>query len=647
MPDHQQRIAVSFLLLLLGFPVPFAFPRDESKPAVGQARDSARPTHGFGEVRISPNGRYIAWTSGPAIFVKDWRQDASEPQQLTEGTDVVWSPDSRRLAFLCDTVSMGQQQLCLVEVTGGPTRMLTNLKGALADPKWSPDGGQLAFLFVENSPRRPGAMEPMEPFVGVIRPQSFEQRVAVVDLNSGQVRQVSPPDLYVYEYDWSPDGKSVVGTGAHGPADDNHYIAELYTINIGSGKATSILKPDMQMTAPRWSPDGKRIAFIGGLMAGFGGGNCGDVYVIPAGGGHAQNVTPQIKASVRGPNGLHWLSPNRLLLQEWIHGNTGLAEVDLTQGRVAPIWTGSAERGSFGDFSIARDGTTSALSLSSVARPPEVWAGPLGTWKQVTHANEGLRPAGIKVESLDWKSDGWLVQGWLYYPLNYDLHQRYPMVVDVHGGPTAAVTPGWGGDAFAAAGYFVLKPNYVGSAGEGEAFARGIVKDVGYADFRSIVAGVNKVLETLPVDKNRVGITGWSNGGYLAMWAVTQTNLFHAAAPGAGISDWVSYAGENDIARWALPYFGGHWPWDDPALYARSSPITFIKNVKTPTLILVGERDGECPAPQSIEFWGALRLLGVKSELVIYPGEGHDFYRSDDLHDVARRRMEFFNKYLK
>ena len=244
-------------------------------------------------------------------------------------------------------------------------------------------------------------------------------------------------------------------------------------------------------------------------------------------------------------------------------------------------------------------------------------------------------------------SDGWLTQGWLYYPVNYDPHRRYPMVVSVHGGPTATVTPGWGGDPLSAAGYFVLAPNYVGSAGEGQAFAKGIVRQTGYADLRSILAGVNKVLETLPVDKNRIGITGWSNGGYLSMWAVTQTDMFHAAVPGAGISDWLGYVGEADIAKWALPYFGGVWPWDDPALYARSSPMTFIKNVKTPTLIIVGERDGECPAPQSIEFWGALRILGVKTELVIYPGEGHDFGNPKDRRDVERRRMEWFEKYLK
>jgi dipeptidyl aminopeptidase/acylaminoacyl peptidase len=196
------------------------------------------------------------------------------------------------------------------------------------------------------------------------------------------------------------------------------------------------------------------------------------------------------------------------------------------------------------------------------------------------------------------------------------------------------------------AGYFILCPNPRGSAGEGEAFERANVKDFGYGDLRDILAGVDKVVQRLPVDKNRVGIFGWSYGEYMAMWAVTQTPKFHAAVAGAGIADWFSYAGEADIPQWTIPYFGAS-VYDDPFIYARSSPMNYIKNVKTPTLIQVGSGDGECPAPQSLEFWHALRTLGVKTELVIYPDEGHGITKPEHTRDIMRRRIAWFNEYLK
>jgi dipeptidyl aminopeptidase/acylaminoacyl peptidase len=243
------------------------------------------------------------------------------------------------------------------------------------------------------------------------------------------------------------------------------------------------------------------------------------------------------------------------------------------------------------------------------------------------------------------------IQGWLLYPLNYDPSKRYPMVVSVHGGPGAGEKPAWPEAFFALAllsqeGYFVFFPNPRGSFGEGEAFTAANVKDFGYGDFRDILAGVESVVKTLPVDDHRVGIAGWSYGGYMSMWAVTRTSRFRAAVAGAGIANWQSYYGENDIDQWMIPFFGAS-VYDDPEVYARSSPLTFIKNVKTPTLILVGDRDGECPAPQSFEFWHALKTLGVETQLLVYPDEGHMIWQVEHERDVTTRTIEWFNEHLK
>ncbi|HTM88674.1 MAG TPA: prolyl oligopeptidase family serine peptidase, partial [Terriglobales bacterium] len=283
-------------------------------------------------------------------------------------------------------------------------------------------------------------------------------------------------------------------------------------------------------------------------------------------------------------------------------------------------------------------------------QPPEVWAGPVGSWKQITQGNQNLHASWGKVQDIHWTNGGTRVQGWLMYPANYEASRRYGLVVDVHGGPAWAHIPRWPETFFntsllSSMGYFVLYPNPRGSYGQGEAFTRGNVKDFGYGDFRDIVAGVDRVVKDFPVDNQRVGITGWSYGGYMTMWAVTQSNRFHAAVSGAGLSDWLSYYGENDIDRWMMAYFGAT-VYDDPQVYARSAPMTFIRNVKTPTLVLVGERDGECPAPQSREFWHALKTLGVPTEFVVYPGEGHFIARPEHQLDILRRTVEWFDKYL-
>ncbi len=223
--------------------------------------------------------------------------------------------------------------------------------------------------------------------------------------------------------------------------------------------------------------------------------------------------------------------------------------------------------------------------------------------------------------------------------------------MEVHGGPAAAVESLWGGrgglnaNAFSALGYFVLLPNPRGSYGQGEAFTQANRKDFGYGDLRDILAGVDAVEAKYPVDPDRVGLTGWSYGGFMTMFAVTQTHRFRAAVAGAGISDWQSYYGENSIDQWMIPYFGAS-VYDDPAVYAKSSAINFIKQAKTPTLVVVGDRDGECPAPQSFEFWHALRDQHVPTQLVVYPNEGHGFVDPAHRRDVLERAVEWFARYM-
>jgi dipeptidyl aminopeptidase/acylaminoacyl peptidase len=628
----------------------------------------------FDGAAISPDARRVAWVEivpgknggpdeGEAIYVKDLNAPDARPRRITAGDgaatydehSIAWSPDGNRIAFLSDRSQAGQLQLYVAPATGGAANRLTNLTGFLAKPKWSPDGKMLAVLFTENAPREAGPLQPATPVAGVVEEKIYEQRLTTIDAASGQVKQVSPADLYIHEYDWSPDGRQFISTAAPGSGDNNWYNAELYTTDVATGSTRSIYKPSgalrgLQLAAPRWSPDGKNIAFIGGLMSDEGV-TGGDIYLVASTGGEARDITPNTKAS---PAWLAWTaSSNGLLFVENVAGESGIATVD-TSNHVSEVWRGpesiTGDDGYFG-MSIARDGKTAAVVRHSFQHAPEVWAGPAGEWRQVTHINDEFHPRWGEAKSIHWTNDGLSVQGWLVYPRNYDAHKKYPMIVSVHGGPASARRSAWPTTSFdytilSGEDFFVFFPNPRGSYGQGEAFTAANVKDFGYGDLRDIMVGVDEIVKTLPVDNNRLGLTGWSYGGFMTMWGVTQTDRFHAAVAGAGLSNWQSYYGENGIDQWMIPYFGAS-VYDDPAVYARSSPITFIKKAKTPTLVLVGDRDIEVPAPQSYEFWHALKTLGVKTQFVVYPNEGHRISNIEHRRDIMQRAFRWFTENLK
>jgi dipeptidyl aminopeptidase/acylaminoacyl peptidase len=641
----------------------------DAKRTLDQRLDALFQVRLFKETALAPNGQWLAWVEqvpaadpaappNSAIYVADLQAEVWAPRRISAGNGtashvehgLAWSPNSRQLAFLSDADKAEQLQLYLADPAGGSVKRLTQVTGHLATPRFAPDGKSLALLFTENAPRATGPTQPGTPEVGVIGEQIYEQRLSLVDAMTGKLRPLSPADLYVYEYDWSPDGKYLVAIAAPGDGDNNWYIAQLLTFSVASGARQTLLTPSMQIAVPRWSPDGQTIAFIGGLMSDEGV-NGGDIYTIPAQGGKPRNLTPDLKASA---SWIAWQpSSEGLLFTEHVDGSSGIATVDLAKGRVTTVWTGAetifAEGGTF-SLSLSSDQKTTALVRHAFDRPPEVWTGPIGAWRQRTQLNAKLTPSWGEVKNLHWKSDEWQIQGWLLYPRNYDPKRRYPMVVYIHGGPASAKRPGWPGPSFefaplSAEGYFVFYPNPRGSFGQGEAFTRANVKDFGHGDLRDILAGVDRITATLPVDEQRLGVVGWSYGGFMTMWTVTQTQRFRAAVAGAGIANWQSYYGQNGIDQWLIPYFGAS-VYDDPAVYARSSPINFIKQVKTPTLVLVGERDLECPAPQSFEFWRALQRLKVPTQLVVYANEGHGIIRPENRRDILRRSMTWLRQRL-
>ncbi len=635
-----------------------AAPNASAAPPVDVVFDSVRQVRRFRDVAIAPDGRRVAWSQkardrdGQNVLgeISVAALPGGAPRRLTAGDGAesrrewgaIFSPDGQTVAFLSDAAEQKQLQVWLAPASGGAPRQLTNVRGQLDHLLWSPDGEAIAFLFIEGSTQEAGALVAYKPDSGVVEETVEERRIAVVEVKTGALRQVSPADLYVYDYDWSPDGKAFAAEAARGSGTNNYWVAELYLVDAATGETRSIWKPSLQIACPRFSPDGKSVALIHGLMSDEGS-TGGDVWIVPVSGAAPRNLMGDLKASAAE---LVWRPSGEILARGYADGREGVGTLDPATGKVRLLWQGAE---SLHSLSVARFGMASALVMESFRKPPEVYAGALGEWKPLTSANAKARAWWGEARSIHWQSDGTRIQGWLLYPYQYDSSKRYPMVVSVHGGPSSAQHIGWPEHWTAtlpSQGYFVFLPNPRGSYGFGEAFTQANVKDFGGGDLRDILSGVDEILKTFPVDPHRLGICGWSYGGYMTMWAVTQTNRFQAAVAGAGIASWQSYYGQNKIDTWMLPFFGAS-VYDDPKVYAKSSPMEFIRNVKTPTLILHGDRDSEVPTAQGYEFWHALKTLGVPTQLVIYTDEGHAFRQPEHELDRERRIVDWFDGYLK
>jgi dipeptidyl aminopeptidase/acylaminoacyl peptidase len=623
-----------------------------------------RPVHQYLEVRLSPDARFVAAIEGDPpkggyypevrdLVIRRVSGNSETRVSLPCGRvpqcwpgSLAWKPDGKTLAFTLRTPGSHTYTAYSVAADGSSLRNLLQFNGTLVDLKYGRDG-TLAVLAIEGARKEVGATEAGAPVAGDLDAPATEQRIATLD--GAGLRWASPPDLFVYEYDWRPDGSGFIGTAAPGDGDDSWWIAKLYAFARADGSARVLYTPAdvrQQIAVPKVSPDGRTVAFIAGIMSDFGS-TGGDVLTVPVNGGAAVNVTPEMKASATL---LAWSCTGTL----WARLLAGDQQqvVDLGRGtaaaRVKVLWSGSESMEGDEDITQAAcpRGVLAAAHESFTA-PPEIEVGPLGQWRDITHVNAGLS-AHVKVTSLSWKNEGFDVQGWLLLPESAS--GKVPMVTIVHGGPAAAARPFFAGPGLQSAllerGWAVFHPNPRGSFGQGERFAAANVRDFGHGDLRDVLTGIDAAERAAPIDDTRLALTGHSYGGFMTMFAITQTQRFKAAVAGAGISNWQSYYGENGIDGWMLPYFGVS-VYEDSEVYARSSAVNYIHSAHTPTFAYVGELDIECPASQTVEFWHAMKAVGVPTSIMVYPGEGHALREAAHVEDRLQRTLDWFDRYLR
>ncbi len=461
-------------------------------------------------------------------------------------------------------------------------------------------------------------------------------------------------DQQIWEFTWSPDGREILVLASDEPYEWSWYEPRLARVPAKGGVPKTIYVCPKQMSQPRYSPDGKQVSFITSIMSDRGDG-AGDLCVMSVRGGKPRNLTHGYRGSV---GDCYWLNAEEILGVAFEEGDAALELFDVKTGECHRQWrepVGVSEN-MWPRFTRAQNGTV-ALVRSSPHEPRAVWFGVPSRrspfiWTKSTNFNANLADFGQgEQEIVHWHStDGREIQGILIHPAGGS-RVPAPLVVVVHGGPTGISSnefesPRSWAPHLSAHGFAVLMPNYRGSTGWGTNFAEANAGDLGGMDLQDVLTGVQALVDRGVADTERLGIGGWSYGGFMTEWAITQTNRFKSAVAGAGITNWLSFHGNSHLMTWDAQHYGAN-PYDREGPHQKFSPMNYVSNVTTPTLILQGEMDRDVPAEQAYQYYRALHDHHIPTQLVIYPRELHGISEREHVHDLLTRMIEWFERYLK
>lgn len=617
-------------------------------------------------VAIQPQGDYVAYTirmqrgaddkpggSYSEIWVVSTK--TGETKQFTSqpisASSPAWTPDGSKITFLSRKQSFDKfTQVYAIPINGGEARKLSHASGNISSYAISPDGTMLAYRMRDQEEKE----------IKGIKKKGFDQkvidtwttiiRVHVEDLATGETHLVSEDDVHVVNFSWSPDSKNILYRASNRPfTDDGYMFTDNYTVPVTGGKGKLVHDTIGKLGNPRFSPDGMRIAWLGATS--FNDPATGSLFIIDTNGGTPKNLMEDFPGTAVS---FSWKDANTIYLNTIEKTHTFLYEVNLKNDKMKKIVGGNNPI--FRGLSTSKNGKLIATIGSTSKHPNEIFIVKGKNFQKLTDTNPTLTNMAFgQQETISWKGrDGLEITGVLIKPVGFVEGNKYPLQVQVHGGPESAYLDGWNTSystltqILAQRGFMVLMPNYRGSTGRGVAYSKGDHNDLMGEEMYDNLTGIDHLIELGLVDQYRVGIGGGSYGGYTSAWAATKhSDRFKASVVFAGIANQISKAGvtdtpvENAVVHWNV------WLYDNMDLVWDRSPIKYIRNAKTPTLIGHGERDLRVPTGQAYELYRGLKHMKVPTELVIYPREPHGLRERAHQIDFCQRALGWYEKYLK
>jgi dipeptidyl aminopeptidase/acylaminoacyl peptidase len=647
------------------------------------------------DCRISPDGKHVVFAVQRADKKTEKKYsnlwvvptDGGRPRQFTYGDQVDgqprWSPDGREIAFLSNRDDEKQPQMYVIPFYGGEARPLTDLKGTFAGFEWSPDGGQIVCQFRKKDQEAVEREEDeRKKELGIVSrhitrvfykldgtgylPQE-RWHVWTVDARNGRAKQLTDSDVYdELEPCWSPDGRQIVfcSNRSEDPDFDREAI-DLYVIPAAGGEMRKIETPYGPKELPSFSPDGRWIAYVGHEGRGDWWKN-DDLWVVPADGqGQARNLTGRydihVSCDTINDMGSPAMMPptwskdgQRLYFQMAHHGNTPLKSISLDGDDMQTVIGGE---GVVGAFTFDQEGTKLAYFYGEMKNPGQVWVRDVasGRSRKLTRVNENLL-GGIELGEIE---EVWFkgaadndLQGWILKPPGFDPSKKYPSILEIHGGPLVQYGNFFMHEFYylAAQGYVVWFSNPRGGRGYGEEHAKAIWGAHGTADYADLMAWADYVVRQPYIDRDRMGVTGGSYGGYMTNWIIGHTDRFRAAVTQRSISNRISGWGSKDFNWTYQEMFDNRPPWEALDRYWDVSPMKYIGNARTPTLVIHSQQDHRCPIEQGEQVFVALKQLGVETEFVVFPDEPHGLSRvgrTDRRIERLNHIRRWFDRFLK
>ena len=621
-----------------------------------------------GTPRVSPDAKRVVYTVSEALTTADksefitqiWMANVDTKQnfQMTFGdkssTNPKWSPDGNWIAFTSNRKD-NKNNLYLLNVNGGEAEPLTDVKSSVSDFAWSPDGRKIAFTMSDPKSEEEEKNDKGRNDFRWVDENLKMSRLYVLPIEKDsngkrEPRKLTTGNFNVDAFDWSPDGSRIAFGHTKSPVANDWTTSDISIIDVASAQTTPLANSAAAESSPVYSPDGRSIAILASDIPPRWA-QSGVIQIFSSGGGQPKILA----ATFDGQPGLAgWSSDSkRIYFSEAKGTGTQVYAIDVAGNRIEEI---KATPAVYSGIHLNRAGTMFGFVRQTSDVPGDAYVAPASTFAavQISSVNRDLKlPALGRTEVISWKSkDGRQIEGLLTYPVGYQTGQRIPLILNVHGGPAGVFQQTFIGGrgvyplaTFASRGYAILRANPRGSSGYGTEFRRANMKDWGFGDYQDLMAGVDKVIEMGVADADRLGVMGWSYGGFMTSWIVTQTGRFKAASAGAPVTNLMSFNGTSDIAAFIPDYFGGQF-WEIMDLYQKHSPIFNVKNVTTPTMIQQGDADVRVPISQGYEFYNALKVKGVPTRMLVLPRQPHGPNEPKMQIAAMKANLEWFDKYI-